>query len=35
MQSFPTNFDFQPFPEQFLGDFFNLNVPETWPFTGV
>ncbi|CAI4217155.1 unnamed protein product [Parascedosporium putredinis] len=35
LQSFPNNFDFQPFPEQFLGDFFNLNVPETWPFNGV
>ena len=34
MQGF-NNFDFQPFPEQFLGDFFNLNVPESWPFNGV
>lgn len=30
MQQF-NNFDFQPFPEQVLGDFFNF-MPESWPF---
>lgn len=31
MQPFGNNFDFQPFPEQVLGDFFNF-MPESWPF---
>ncbi|SPO04277.1 uncharacterized protein DNG_06960 [Cephalotrichum gorgonifer] len=31
MQQFGNNFEFQPFPEQVLGDFFNF-MPETWPF---